>query len=132
MKEVVAAILVHEGRILIARRKEGDPLAHFWEFPGGKVEPGETKEECLRREMREEFQIEVEVQVLFGQSEYCYEHGAIRLWGFWTRWVAGEMCPLVHEEVRWVDARDIKNFVFAPADRPFAEKLATLKPAAFR
>lgn len=131
MKEVTAAILVHNGRMLIARRKTGDLLAHFWEFPGGKVEPGETREDCLRREMQEEFLIEVEVHTLLGQSEYHYEHGAIRLWAFWARWVAGEMQPLVHEEIRWVEAGELKNYTFAPADLPFVERLSNLKPEFF-
>ncbi len=53
MIEVTAAVLIEGGRVLIARRKAGDPLANKWEFPGGKIEPGESPQECLRREMRE-------------------------------------------------------------------------------
>jgi 8-oxo-dGTP diphosphatase len=61
MKNVTAAILIEGGKILIARRKADDHLAFKWEFPGGKVEPGEIPEECLKREMKEEFNVEVRV-----------------------------------------------------------------------
>ena len=61
MKTVTAAILIIDGRILIAKRRLGDRLAEKWEFPGGKIEQGETPEQCLGREMQEEFQIQVSI-----------------------------------------------------------------------
>ena len=66
MKNVTAAILINDGKILIAKRGQRDKLPNKWEFPGGKVEEGETPEECLKREMYEEFQIEVVVGEYLG------------------------------------------------------------------
>jgi 8-oxo-dGTP diphosphatase len=68
LKKVAAALLVNDNKILIAQRKSTDKLAGKWEFPGGKLEPGETLEECLKREMHEEFGIEVEVGEFFLQK----------------------------------------------------------------
>ena len=68
MIKVTAAVLIKDGRILIAKRKANDKLANKWEFPGGKIELGESPEECLRREMWEEFQIKISVAEFFGES----------------------------------------------------------------
>lgn len=68
MKKVTAALLIKDNKILIAKRKATDKLANKWEFPGGKIEEGETPEECLRREMKEEFQIEITVLKTAGNA----------------------------------------------------------------
>ncbi|HAY21665.1 MAG TPA: hypothetical protein DCY27_05775 [Desulfobacterales bacterium] len=80
MKNVTAAILINDGKILIAKRGPRDKLPNKWEFPGGKIEHRETPEECLKREMQEEFQIEVMVGEFLGESVYHYNHGSIRLY----------------------------------------------------
>ena len=121
--DVTAAILLHEGKILIARRKAGDHLEHLWEFPGGKIEKNETPEQCLKREMKEEFQIEVEVGEFFGESVHEEKERAIRLLAYWSRWIDGCIQPMVHEEIHWVDSSELDEFVFAPADRPFVQRL---------
>lgn len=69
MKQVTAAVIEKDGRVLIAQRKTGDALAGKWEFPGGKLEPGETPEACLRRELREEFGVETEIGDFICSSE---------------------------------------------------------------
>lgn len=123
MKLVTAAILFNDSRVLIARRRAGDSLADKWEFPGGKIENGESPEECLRREMSEEFKISIEVGAFFGDSLYHYEHGAIRLLAYHARWLSGELQPVVHDEFRWVAPAELEDFDFAPADIPLVQRL---------
>jgi 8-oxo-dGTP diphosphatase len=123
MKEVTAAILIKDGQILIAKRKKGDRLAEKWEFPGGKIETNETPEECLKREMLEEFGIEVSVGKYFGESIYHYNHGSIKLLAYRTYWEGGDIIAKDHEEFKWVSPNQLDLFDFAPADLPFVEKL---------
>lgn len=125
MKKVTAAIITRDDRVLIARRKAG-AQAGKWEFPGGKIEEGETPEQCLQRELREELQIEATIGSFFGESEYEYENGAIRLMAYLARWDKGEMQPTVHTEFRWVPPRELEKYDLAPADIPLAQKLAGL------
>ncbi|TYO91688.1 (deoxy)nucleoside triphosphate pyrophosphohydrolase [Desulfallas thermosapovorans] len=107
MKTVTAAILMKNGHVLIAKRGYDGNAAGKWEFPGGKIEAGETPEECLRREMKEEFCIDVEVKEFFGKSIYRYENVTINLLAYWTRWVSGNIFPTVHTEYRWVKPKDL-------------------------
>ncbi|MCL6477396.1 MAG: (deoxy)nucleoside triphosphate pyrophosphohydrolase [Peptococcaceae bacterium] len=126
MKKVTAAIVIKDGQVLIAKRKAGKRLASFWEFPGGKLEDGETPEECLKREMKEELGIEVNVGQYFGESIYHYEYGTVQLLGFWASWESGDIRPRVHDEVRWVPPDHLDEYIFAPADLPFVKKLKSL------
>lgn len=123
MKRVTAALLVKDGLYLIAKRRAGDSLANLWEFPGGKIEVGETPEECLRREMYEELQINVEVGQFFCESIYEYEFGVIQLLVYWVSWKGDSLYPTVHDEIAWVDKQTILNYQFLPADIPIVEKL---------
>ncbi|MEQ8200400.1 MAG: (deoxy)nucleoside triphosphate pyrophosphohydrolase [Syntrophomonadaceae bacterium] len=123
VKDVVAAILIKDSKFLIAQRGHDDPLAGLWEFPGGKVEVGESPEESLVREMQEEFCIDVEVERFFASSLFTYDKGTIRLLGYFCRWVAGELWPHVHNDYSWVAVSELADYTFAPADRPLVEKL---------
>lgn len=123
MKEVTAAIIVHNNRVLIARRGPGQKLAGKWEFPGGKIEVGETPEACLVREIKEELGVEIEIDEFFGESLYRYEAGEIRLLGYKAKWVAGDIKTTVHSEIRWIGQDELGDYDFAPADLPFVEKL---------
>lgn len=125
MVSVTAAILIHEGRILIARRPSGDRLAGFWEFPGGKLEVGETPRACLKRELFEEFGIQTRVGQFFDQTEYHYDHLAVRLLVFQAEIVAGDLQPAVHDAIRWVTPDQMGRYRFAPADRPIVANLQT-------
>jgi len=98
-------------------------MAHFWEFPGGKLEQGETPEDCLSREMREEFGIDVAVGEFFGESLYHYAYGSIRLLAYLVDWTSGEMSLIDHQDCRWVAFGDLDRYEFVPADIPFAERL---------
>ena len=125
MIEVTAAILNKDGWLLIAQRKSTGKLPNKWEFPGGKVEPGETPENCLKREMQEEFNINVSVGNYLGESIYHYDHGSIKLLAYRTNWIDGKFTVRDHQAIEWVGIDDITDYDFAPADEPFVEKLVS-------
>lgn len=123
MKKVTAALLLKDGKCLIARRPAHDPLAGFWEFPGGKIEANETNEACLAREMREEFGINVQVGKFFMDSTCTYECGCIHLLAYWAKWLNGDMVLRAHDAIAWVDQKTIMEYKLLPADVPIAEEV---------
>jgi 8-oxo-dGTP diphosphatase len=123
MKTVTAAVIVQGGRVLITRRRPGEKLAGMWEFPGGKVETGETLENCLARELREELGLIVEVGTVLAESIYHYEHGSIRLVAMQAVVCDGTITLSVHDRAEWVHPRDLSSFSLAPADIPIADRL---------
>jgi len=125
MQTVIAAVMEKDGKILIARRRRGDALENKWELPGGKMEAGESPAECLRRELREEFDIETEIGEFVGSSEYDYRHLSIRLMAYRARHISGEFTMLDHEEIQWVLPSDLNNYEFSEADKPIVRMLAT-------
>lgn len=127
MIAVGAAIVEdRQGRLLIARRREGKSQAGLWEFPGGKIEPGETAQECIVRELREEMNIEVEPGAVFGSNEHAYEHGSIRLIAVRARYAGGEIRLTDHDRCEWAEPRRLSDYPFAPADVKFVEMLQGL------
>ncbi|MBI5568434.1 MAG: 8-oxo-dGTP diphosphatase MutT [Desulfomonile tiedjei] len=123
MITVTAAILLKDDKVFIAQRKASDYLPYKWEFPGGKLEPGETPEKCLRREMREEFGIDVSVSEFFGESIYPYERFTIRLLAYLVSWVSGEPTATVHQQYQWVPIEALGDYEFLPADVPLVDRL---------
>ena len=121
--KVTAAILVKDNKIIIAKRGPNDRLANKWEFPGGKVEINETPEQCLKREMKEEFDIDVSVGEYLGSSIYYYDHISIELMAYRTYWENGEIHLNDHNEFKWISLEQLAEFDFAPADLIFVEKL---------
>ena len=99
-------------------------MADKWEFPGGKLEEGETPEACLRREMHEEFGIEVAVGPLVGRSRHAYPHGEIDLVAYRVTHIAGDFQLHDHEEIRWVCPAEMTSYDFSAADIPIAGILA--------
>lgn len=120
---VAAAVIKRRGRVFIARRGRG-PLRGKWEFPGGKVEVGETPEECLVRELREELGINVIVEKQIAEVEYQYESGVVRLFVFLVKWAGGTMEPTEHDALAWVSPHSLLMYDLAPADEPVARRLA--------
>ncbi|MGF0361684.1 (deoxy)nucleoside triphosphate pyrophosphohydrolase [Priestia megaterium] len=110
-------------QILIAQRHSKDPLAGKWEFPGGKLEPGETPEECLVREIREELQLDVEIVAFYDDSVYGSKAQAIHLLFYWAEIINGEVTPIVHDDVKWITIKELARFDFAPADIPIVKRL---------
>ena len=123
MKDVTAAIIIKGQNVLIARRAPGEKHAGSWEFPGGKVEPGETPEACLKRELEEEFGIEAEVQEYISSSLYEYPQGTIRLLAYQVKIHQEEIQLRVHDRYEWVGVTQLLNYELLPADVPIAHYL---------
>ncbi len=123
MKDVIAAIIQDGTKVFIAQRAEGQTLAGYWEFPGGKPEVGETPEACILREMDEEFGISIDVLEYFGESIYAYETWVIRLLAYRCRFVSGVIQCTVHSAFHWAEIDSLGEYDFAPADIPLIEKL---------
>lgn len=124
MIKVVAAILQNDDKILIAKKKEGKPLAGFYEFPGGKVEEGENPEDSLVRELMEEMSIKVTVKDYVGKSIYDYGNGkVIELLGYTAEIIEGDIVLTDHDEYRWVTLEEVRNYNIAPADIPLISKI---------
>lgn len=123
MIDVTAAIWVENGRVLIARRRAGVSQAGLWEFPGGKVRPGETPPQCLQREIQEELGVTITVGDFFGESTYAYEAETIRLLAYRVSVKSGEIALNDHAELAWVAMEDLNGYPFCPADVPLVKKL---------
>lgn len=123
MKIVTAAIIEDKGLFLIARRAHDQKLAGMWEFPGGKVEPGETLQECLKREITEELGVDAIVGEVLTESHYKYQHGEILLVALKTELKSQDVRLTVHDEFQWLTPRQILDLELAPADIPIAKFL---------
>ena len=122
-KKVTAAILRKGGRILSAKRQSRDAFGGKWEFPGGKIEEGETPEQCLRRELLEEFGLETTIQGLLCVVPYSYLNGSILLYAYEVTQSGGDVNLNVHDEVTWADICDLGSYDFLEADRLVIKKL---------
>jgi 8-oxo-dGTP diphosphatase len=130
--DVAAGIIRKGNKVLIAQRKDDcvrEPRK--WEFPGGKIEPGETPEECLKREILEELGIRIRVGVEFCASSVESGGVLIRLRAFTSEWAGGEARALDCRDFRWVGVRELAGFDWAKADIPIVEMLVARgkKPA---
>jgi 8-oxo-dGTP diphosphatase len=123
MQKVTAAVIEKDGKILIAKRKQKDPLGGKWEFPGGKMESGETPEACLKRELREELGIETRVDEFLCSSRFVYRHIAIELLAYRTSHISGEITLHEHERFEWILPEELKDYDFSEADKPVVKKL---------
>lgn len=123
MVRVTAAVIEKEGSILIAKRKKDDKLFNLWEFPGGKIEEGESPEECLKREIREELGVIISVGEYIGSSYYEYDHISIELMAYMAKWISGVFSPIAHDEIRWIKPKELDRYEFAPADIPIVRIL---------
>ena len=120
---VAAGLIVRDGRYLIARRKRGVHLEGLWEFPGGKLEGGETLEQGLRRELREELGVEITRPVPFRVIRHAYPEKTVELHFFSCGIASGEPQPIGCDDVRWVAPGELAAFDFPPADRPLLDAL---------
>ena len=123
MKIVTAAIIQNEGKYFIARRGPSEKLSGYWEFPGGKVEEGESLSDCLRRELKEELGISAKIGEVLTTSDYAYQHGDIRLVAMATEIVSGKLNLTVHDQSDWLSPLEILKLNLAPADVPVAKFL---------
>jgi mutator protein MutT len=125
--QVAAGLISREGRYLIARRKGNVHLGGLWEFPGGKCEPGETLEDCLRRELQEELAIRIGAPVRFKTIRHEYPEATVELHFFRCSILWGEASAIDCAEVRWVSPDELLDYEFPPADRPIIEALRGLQ-----
>lgn len=122
---VAAAVIARaDGAVLLARRAPGREHAGLWEFPGGKLEPGESPEACLARELREEFGIEAEVGAFLARGAA----GPVELLGYRACIVAGEPRLSDHDALAWVAPADLAAYPMPPADLPIAAVIAGGRP----
>lgn len=126
MTEVVAALIWDKNRFMICQRPAHKARGSLWEFVGGKVEPGERKEEALIRECREELGVTVEVGDIFMDVTHKYPDITVHLTLFSASIREGVPQKLEHQDIRWITAAQIKEFTFCPADREILEKLKQL------
>lgn len=123
MIEVVAAVIESNGRYLIARRSAEKSLGGKWEFPGGKVEPGETHAQALEREMREEFGVRISAGRVISSQPHAYPSFTIRL----TALLSETMDPIAastdHDRIEWVRATELASYELAEADLPIVALL---------
>ena len=116
MITVTAAILTKDSKIFIARRNSETKHAGKWEFPGGKMEQDESAEQCLSREIKEEFSINIIVNEFFAESIHEYENTKIRLLAYRITWVSGKMIPKDHDRLAWVPPDKLLDYDLLPAD----------------
>ncbi len=120
---VLAAIVERKGRFLVSKRVEGTHLAGFWEFPGGKCEPGETHEACLARELLEELGVDAVVGPEVLVTEHAYADRVVRL-HFRSCEITGEPSAMLGQQVRWVGRQELAQLPFPPADRELIARLS--------
>ena len=123
--DVAAAVIQKDGLVMVARRAEGEDLEQKWEFPGGKIEPDETPEECLKRELYEEFTITVQVKKFIAENLHHYPDKSIRLIAYEVVWVSGDFVLRVHDKIDWVTPDAVLTKNMAAADIPVARVLCT-------
>mgnify|MGYP001548874032 CR=1 FL=1 len=124
--DVVAAIIVKNNQVFAARRKTGIHLAGYWELPGGKLEHGETPEQCLLRELQEELSITTKIGRYIGESLYDYGTKVIRLIAYQVEHIEGRFQLIEHDELRWLSVEELETVEWAPADIPIVELYSTL------
>jgi 8-oxo-dGTP diphosphatase len=122
------ALIDAEGRVLLARRPEGKPMAGLWEFPGGKVHEGETPEAALIRELKEELAIDVAASCLapFTFASHRYEDFHLLMPLYVCRVWEGEVRPLEGQQIAWVRPLKLRDYPMPPADKPLVAQLRDL------
>lgn len=123
---VVCAVITQGGRIMLAQRPPGKKLGGLWEFPGGKVEPGEAPEAALHRELQEELGCRVRITQALAPFVHAYDWGSIELIPFVCELAEGSTEPHPHEHTAlvWVEREELLRYDLAPADVPVVEMLA--------
>ena len=117
MVEVVAGIIYKDDKFLIAQRNLKKSQGGLWEFPGGKVEPEESYQDALKREIKEEFNADIEVGDFVGENVHHYPERDIKLIFYKAKLISDKMELLEHEDIRWITKEDKDSFEFAGADK---------------
>lgn len=119
---VVAAVIVRNGRILATQRGYGE-FKDGWEFPGGKIETGESPEEALKREIMEELKVEIHVHELVGVVEYDYTDFYLNMMCYWCTLKGGKVQLVEHEAGRWLEKEELGEVEWLPADWVVVNKI---------
>ncbi len=120
---VAAAIMIENDRVFIAKRKDAGELALKWEFPGGKIEEGESGEAAVIREIREELGVDIEVEGHFVSVSHTYSTFSLTMEGYLARITKGVIFLSEHVDSGWVSSEELDAFDWAAADIPIMEKL---------
>lgn len=121
--EVVGAAIIHENKVLAMQRSEEMTLPGMWEFPGGKIEADETEEQALSREIKEELNIEIQVNDYVNEASYDYDFGTVCLKVYTAEIVSGQISLEEHSDGKWVTAEELAGINWAPVDIPAAKAL---------
>ncbi len=124
---VTAAIIRHNDTVLLTRRPPHTRHGGMWEFPGGKLDPDESPEEGLRREIKEEISIDVEVGKVFDVVYFRYDRGPVLVLAYECLHLSGKIRHIEVDAHQWVPLQNLKDFDILPADRPIIEKLSVTK-----
>jgi 8-oxo-dGTP diphosphatase len=125
---VAAALIVRNGEVLIGQRRLDQPMASLWEFPGGKIEPGESPQQALARELAEELGIQAVIGPRVTRIRHHYRHGgAVDLRFFAVREFTGDIDNQIYQQVRWVRLQDLTTYDFLAADHGLIKDLAAGK-----
>ncbi len=120
---VTAAVIFEKGKVLITRRPDHKAQGGLWEFPGGKIDPGESPEESLRREIREELDAEIRVIEIFEVVHYRYDWGPVLILAYSCQLLTKTLRDIGVAEHRWVHPHDLSEFDILPADQPILARL---------
>jgi 8-oxo-dGTP diphosphatase len=128
IRYVVAALILRGNTVLICQRRPDQPMAHKWEFPGGKIEAGETPEEALVRELSEELSIQAEIGSPIVHVRHAYRSGgAVDLQFFVVHRYTGELCNNIFQQMVWCELHDLPRYDFLAADTSLVRDLAAGK-----
>ena len=125
--EVVAAVILRDGRVFATQRGYGD-FKDMWEFPGGKMEKGESREDALKREIREELATDISVDSFLGTVEYDYPKFHLILHCFLCSLIGESLSLLEHESARWLSAEQLESVDWLPADLSIIKQLKNQMP----
>jgi 8-oxo-dGTP diphosphatase len=120
---VACAIIKQDGNVLIAKRRQGLSNGGRWEFPGGTLEPGESPEAALMRELDEEFGARAQVLDLVGSNIHAYPNATVELMAYRVKLLTADMVLKEHDEIQWVRPADLPAYDLTEADRPIAALL---------
>ena len=126
---VTAAVIERDGRFLVTRRQRGVHLERYWEFPGGKCDPGETLSACLGRELREELAVDAAIGEKMFATTHAYPERTVEL-HFFRCDIQGEPEPQIGQEMRWVPRNELRGLAFPPADSKLIDLLTQSPPQA--
>jgi 8-oxo-dGTP diphosphatase len=126
---VTAAVIERDGRFLVTRRQRGVHLEGYWEFPGGKCDPGETLIACLARELREELAVDAAIGEKMFATTHAYPERIVEL-HFFRCDIQGEPEPQIGQEMRWVPRNELRGLAFPPADSKLIDLLTQSPPQA--